>query len=205
MGSVTSESLGACRVRFPAMDQSKRLNMMKRPSILDACCGGKMFYFDKNDHRVLFMDIRNITTTLCDGRRFDISPDVVGDFRAMEFVNDTFSLVVFDPPHLLWNTGRSKIADIYGSLNPKAKPAGWQKIKYGALGKTDWQETIARGFQECFRVLKPGGFLIFKWNETDIPVSKILKLTPEKPILGHKSGKRSKTHWILFQKSEHND
>lgn len=28
--------------------------------ILDACCGGKMFYFDKNDPRVLFQDIRQI-------------------------------------------------------------------------------------------------------------------------------------------------
>ena len=25
--------------------------------ILDACCGGKMFYFDKHDPRVLFQDI----------------------------------------------------------------------------------------------------------------------------------------------------
>lgn len=25
-----------------------------RKTILDACCGGKMFYFDKHDERVLF-------------------------------------------------------------------------------------------------------------------------------------------------------
>ena len=31
--------------------------------ILDACCGGKMFYFDKNDPRVLFQDIRKEETT----------------------------------------------------------------------------------------------------------------------------------------------
>lgn len=35
--------------------------------ILDACCGGKMFYFDKNDERVLFQDIRKVSTHLCDG------------------------------------------------------------------------------------------------------------------------------------------
>ena len=46
-------------------------------------------------------------------------------------------------------------------------------------------------------------FLIFKWNETDIKVSDILKLTSEKPIFGHKSGKRSNTHWICFQKNTH--
>lgn len=72
--------------------------------------------------------------------------------------------------------------------------------KYGALDK-DWKETLKKGFAECFRVLRPGGFLIFKWNETDIKVSEILKLTQEKPILGHISGKRSNTHWILFMKN----
>lgn len=38
--------------------------------ILDACCGGKMFYFDKNDSRVLFQDIRDVETTLCDGNTY---------------------------------------------------------------------------------------------------------------------------------------
>ena len=42
--------------------------------------------------------------------------------------------------------------------------------------------------------------MIFKWNETDIKVSEVLKLTPEKPIFGHISGKRSNTHWICFMK-----
>lgn len=34
----------------------------------------------------------------------------------------------------------------------------------------------------------------------DIKVSEILKLTPEKPVFGHISGKRSNTHWICFMK-----
>lgn len=29
---------------------------MKFKPILDACCGAKMFYFDKHDPRVLFQD-----------------------------------------------------------------------------------------------------------------------------------------------------
>ena len=49
------------------------------------------------------------------------------------------------------------------------------------------------------------GVLIFKWNETDIKVSEILKLTNEKPIFGHKSGKRSNTHWICFMKGADNE
>ena len=30
---------------------------MNMKPILDACCGGKMFYFDKSDDRVLFQDL----------------------------------------------------------------------------------------------------------------------------------------------------
>lgn len=167
--------------------------------ILDACCGGKMFYFDKNDPRVLFQDIRNVETHLCDGRPFSVKPDVQADFTSMLYADCSFSMVVFDPPHLLRNTGLSKMADMYGSLNEKATPTDYQHIKYGAL-YSDWRDMISQGFKECFRVLKTGGFLIFKWNETDIKVSEVLKLTSEKPIFGHISGKRANTHWICFMK-----
>lgn len=172
---------------------------MNRKPILDACCGGKMFYFDKTDERVLFQDIREVDTCLCDGRSFIVKPDIRADFTDMPYEDESFSMVVFDPPHLLRNTGKSKMADMYGSLNEKATPTGHQHIKYGEL-YSDWRDMIGKGFKECFRVLKRGGFLIFKWNETDIKVSEILKLTEEKPIFGHISGKRSNTHWICFMK-----
>ena len=144
-----------------------------------------MFYFDKKDDRVLFCDNRQLKTILCDGRDYEINPEVLADFTALPFEDDTFSLVVFDPPHLLHNT--------------ESEITGWQQIKYGAL-TGDWKSELRKGFSECFRVLKPDGVLIFKWNETDIKVSEILKLTPVKPIFGHKSGKRSNTHWICFIK-----
>lgn len=145
-----------------------------------------MFYFDKHDERVLFQDIREVETTLCDGRKFEVSPDVVADFTNMPYPDNHFSMVVFDPPHLKY-TGSKKEMD------------GWQMIKYGAL-LPGWKTTLSKGFSECFRVLRPGGFLIFKWNETDIKVSEVLKLTAQKPIFGHISGKRANTHWICFMK-----
>lgn len=170
----------------PQTDVKVILN--KHALILDACCGGKMFYFDKEDPRVLFQDKRNIETTLCDGRHFEVKPDILGDFTNMPYPDNYFKMVVFDPPHL------KKTSD-------KEAASGWQMIKYGYLGQ-GWQETIRKGFAECFRVLAKYGFLIFKWNETDIPLSKILELTDQKPIFGHKSGKRSNTHWICFMKYE---
>jgi hypothetical protein len=59
---------------------------------------------------------------------------------------------------------------------------------------------LSQGFAECFRVLKPLGILIFKWNEHNVPVSQILALTTEKPLFGNRCGKSSKTHWIVFLK-----
>lgn len=162
------------------------MEMFDKP-ILDACCGGKMFYFDKKDNRVLFQDIRSVKSVLCDGRIFEVNPDVVADFTDMPYPDASFRMVVFDPPHLKY-TGSKKELD------------GWQMVKYGAL-QHGWKDVIAKGFSECFRVLMPCGFLIFKWNETDVKVSEILKLTPHKPIFGHISGKRSNTHWICFMKS----
>ena len=155
--------------------------------ILDVCCGGKMCYFDKHDPRVFFCDKRQIKTTLCDGRQFEVAPDLVADFTRLPFPSNSFKVVVFDPPHLLRN------------INANSCNVGWQHTKYGELN-TGWTDMLRLGFTECFRVLEPNGTLIFKWNETDIKLSEILKLTDQKPVLGHKSGKRSNTHWVLFVK-----
>ena len=97
--------------------------------------------------------------------------------------DETFDMVVFDPPHLTTLGDNSYLAKIYGRLK-----------------KETWQEDIRKGFTECFRVLKPKGVLIFKWNEYEIPVSKVLKLTDQQPLLGHPSGKQQKTHWLTFMK-----
>lgn len=141
-----------------------------------------MMWFDQQDQRALFGDIRSEEHTLCDGRAFNITPDLNMDFRDMPFADESFRLVVFDPPHLR-RAGRDS----------------WLRAKYGILGD-DWKEDLQRGFAECFRVLKPEGILIFKWNETQVPVGQILALTDQKPLFGHKSGKRADTHWICFMK-----
>jgi hypothetical protein len=55
---------------------------MTEPTILDMCCGSRMFWFDKQDARAVFADIRAEQHTLCDGRSLVINPDVIADFRA---------------------------------------------------------------------------------------------------------------------------
>jgi len=158
------------------------------PPVLDACCGSRMFWFDRRDRRAVFVDKRQERHTLPDvssaggARELVIDPDHVADFTALPFPSDTFALVVFDPPHFERNGARS-----------------WVGLKYGTLAG-DWTEMLRAGFAECFRVLRPEGTLIFKWCADEIPVSRILALTPERPLFGHKSGKNSKTHWIAFLK-----
>ena len=154
-------------------------------NVLDPCCGSRMMWFDKADQRTLFGDCREETHILLDRqyqRHLEIKPDVKLDFTKLPFDNNTFKLVVFDPPHLVHAGAKS-----------------WLAKKYGRLGK-DWQSDIRQGFSECFRVLEANGILIFKWNETQVLVSELLALTDEIPLFGHKSGKREKTHWITFMK-----
>lgn len=148
--------------------------------ILDACCGSKMFWFDKKNENTVFMDNRTLEDTLCDGRRLIIKPDIVADFKDMPFEDNTFYLVIFDPPHL-----------------KQAGKNSWLAKKYGTLDKQTWSQDIRQGFNECMRVLKPNGTLIFKWNEEQIKLKDILKVIEYKPLFGNK---RAKTHWLVFMK-----
>ncbi|HAL9138958.1 TPA: hypothetical protein H7V03_004578 [Escherichia coli] len=74
--------------------------MTGHAAILDMCCGSRMFWFDTNDERAIFSDIRKEEHTLCDGQHLIISPDLIADSRALPFADASFSVVVFDPPHL---------------------------------------------------------------------------------------------------------
>nr|DAX89277.1 MAG TPA: putative methyltransferase [Caudoviricetes sp.] len=148
--------------------------------ILDACCGSKMFWFDKQNEDTVFMDNRQIDTKLCDDRKLIVEPDIIADFRNIPFEDNTFYLVVFDPPHLR-----------------QAGQNSWLAKKYGTLDKQTWPSDLKQGFNECMRVLKPNGTLIFKWNEEQIKLKDILKVIEYKPLFGNK---RAKTHWLVFMK-----
>ncbi len=152
-----------------------------------------MFWFNHADERAVFVDRRNESHVLPDissaggSRTLEVRPDIVADFTALPFPDNSFAMVVFDPPHLV-----------------RCGKKGWQAKKYGKL-EGDWRGMLKQGFAECFRVLKPEGTLIFKWNEQEVPVSQILALTPEKPLVGQRCGKTAKTHWMVFMKQANVD
>lgn len=160
------------------------------PPILDACCGPRMMWFDSADRRALFIDKRQEVVPrdwTKDGKSAGrkpaiVAPDIVADFTALPFPDESFYLVVLDPPHLgLSRTGKSgKFRKLYGTL------------------PTDWQAVLRAGFAECFRVLRPHGVLIFKWAENSIKLSAVLELTPHPPLFGHRTVRS--THWIAFMK-----
>jgi SAM-dependent methyltransferase len=152
------------------------------PVVLDACCGPRMFWFDRDDARALFIDKRqeshamDLGTESTRGRLPSvIAPDVVADFTAMPFADESFYMVVFDPPHIMRHRGGL---------------SGCFSKKYGML-PSKWPEVLRAGFAECFRVLKPHGTLI-----TNIPVSHVLMTTPHKPLFGSRRGPH--THWYVF-------
>jgi SAM-dependent methyltransferase len=156
--------------------------------VLDVCCGSRMFWFDRQNPAALYIDKRRETHVLPDkssaggSRILVIDPDIQADFTKLPFDSNAFAMVVFDPPHLIHN-GRK----------------GWLAKKYGKLN-SDWRDELRKGFSECFRVLRHEGTLIFKWNEHEVPVSQILALTPEKPLIGNRCGKTAKSHWLVFMK-----
>lgn len=162
--------------------------IVRQPSVLDACCGSRMFWFDRADPRAVFVDKRRETHTLPDksskggSRELVIDPDIVADFTDLPFDDGQFALVVFDPPHFSRNGSN-----------------GWMAKKYGTL-EGDWRDELRRGFAECLRVLRPEGVLVFKWNEDEVSVSEIVALCDVKPLFGNRYGKHYKSHWIVFQK-----
>ena len=149
--------------------------------ILDACCGSKLFWFDKDNEYTTYMDIREESFEI-HGKKVNVTPDVVADFRDMPFEDNTYDLIVFDPPHLKW-----------------AGPNSIMKAQYGQLDKDTWPDDIRQGMSECMRVLKPTGTLIFKWNEAQVPLKDVLSAIPYRPLFGNK---RSKTHWLTFLKED---
>lgn len=158
--------------------------------VLDATCGSRMIWFNKNNPLALYADKRELEDEVIwksgngkSVRYVSVKPDVIADFTNLPFEDNTFYHVIFDPPHL------KKIGD-----------NAWLCKKYGKL-PDNWENVIRDGFNECMRVLKPNGTLIFKWNEFEIPVKDIIKVIGTEPLYGNRSGKQAKTHWMAFSRN----
>jgi SAM-dependent methyltransferase len=165
--------------------------------ILDATCGTKSIWYQKDLPFVTFMDKRSqIINTLQNGnalktkRVFRVKPDVIADWtKELPFSDGAFDLVVFDPPQCV-------------------KKDHWKESvihkRYGFLDEKTWRMDLEKGAAELFRVLRDDGFFILKWSEREIPLDDVLKLLPYQPLFGTRAGQRNNTHWILFVKRQIN-
>lgn len=171
-----------------ANEREHRRNTMEK-KILDVTCGSRTIWFNKTHPAAVYCDSRRESytgiwkSTKNDSeRQCVIAPDIQCDFTDLPFADDTFALVVFDPPHL-----------------ERAGENSWMRKKYGVLSD-NWPQMLHDGFHECMRVLKPDGVLIFKWSEVQIEAKKVWEAIGEKPLFGHRSGKQAKTFWGCFMK-----
>lgn len=160
--------------------------MKSGKKILDACCGGRMFWYDKQNDDTLFMDNRQVEKGAFNNNwnpNWCVQPDLVADFRHMPFEDASFKMVIYDPPHLTSGSEKSVI-----------------NKKYGLLNKQTWKQDVVDGFNECWRVLEENGVLIFKWNNANKKASELIKSFPFKPLFGDFTGKTGQTVWMTFIK-----
>jgi hypothetical protein len=155
--------------------------------ILDACCGGRHFWFDKDHPSAVYMDIREEAPGhIVHQVNHSVEPDIIGDYRDMVFEDETFHLVLWDIPHKLKGD------------------TGLITKKYGSLG-TYWEDDCRRGFNEIWRILKPMGVLAFKYSDLDVKTSEMLAVFPETPLVGTITKKSANsTYWFIFMKLPYN-
>lgn len=146
--------------------------------ILDATAGLRSMWIDKHYKDAIYIDIRP-----------EVKPDIICDSKHTPFENQTFDMIVFDPPHLHSNGNNS----IFGS-------------KYGGPYEKQYILDFVQGaFIEFERILKDEGVVMFKWSERDIELDKILKYTyPFIPIFGQFWASRYKgnTSWTCLVKDK---
>ena len=165
----------------------------QKMKILDATCGFKGIWYQKNHPFVTFMDRRkgifdfDNPSTLSRYRRYKVNPDIVSEWKDTPFPNNHFDMVVFDPPHLIKNKGSKE----YNMMKA-----------YGYLDKDTWRQDLKQGIKKLFDVLKPEGIFILKWCENSVKVEEVIKLCPYPPLFGSNTKSKGKTanFWILFLK-----
>ena len=143
--------------------------------ILDVTCGDRTIWFQKQHSQTIYCDKRHEEWDGMFGKQLNkngkkkrrhlvISPDIQCDFTKLPFDDDSFALVVFDPPHI-----------------KNLSENSWMRKSYGTLDD-GWKDMIHDGFTECIRVLKPDGVLVFKWSDISISTRDVIKAIGQEPL-----------------------
>jgi hypothetical protein len=162
---------------------------MKDKFILDACCSGRMMWYNKKHPNTIYMDIRKEEKGFIKGvPNFEVNPDVIGDFRNLpeEIKQRKFKLIAWDIPH----------------FKAKALTGAFLK-KFGGLNPETWDTDIENGFKELWEVLEDYGVLILKFSNYHIKFEDILRHFPVEPLFYNKTSgtdNKTETRWFCFMK-----
>ena len=161
--------------------------MVDEKFILDATAGFRMMWFNKHEPHTIYLD-----------QRPECEPDIVGDFRDLkQFPDETFRLIIFDPPHII--------------KNPTPQISNMER-DFGSLRPDTWKNDLKQAFSELWRVLAPMGILLFKWNTVCQSTPEVMATFHVKPLVyqisstrkdvydGQKRKKDCQTLWFCFMK-----
>jgi hypothetical protein len=148
--------------------------------VLDLTAGNRACWFDRNDARATFVDIRE-----------SVEPSVVADACSIPAaVGDGFDLVVFDPPHK--NNGAA---------------SGMQR-SYGHSDAAAITRLLSGAAREAHRVSRSGALMLFKWNDHTRKLATVLPLLAPywRPMLAHglkhQQERASQSFWCALTRED---
>jgi len=156
--------------------------------VLDATCGGRSIWIDKDHADAVYADLRIRDEGFCGhgGRTYSIQPDVQCDYRDLPFTADSFDAAVIDPPHATRGDGMEQLKGVVTK-------------KYGALEAETWHDDLRRAFAELWRVVRTAGTVVLKFNDVGVDFEDVISLAPEEPLVGTTTKKNNtETRWFLF-------
>jgi len=164
--------------------------------ILDATCGPKGMYHGLTrqftTEEIIFIDVRKGTFTSINypDKSVTVQPDILADDRHLPFRDNTFTLIIFDPPH-----GQYSMKSYLGP-------------RFGGLTSRELRYLFIYANIEFHRVLKTPGYLLIKCVDSDDYDYKVkraftnfkLLLDIKYPSQAHTKGSKTNTHWLLYVK-----
>lgn len=124
--------------------------------ILDVTCGGRSIWFNKHHPLALYCDQREVEYEQLFGkaqpatRHIKVHPDMIADFTDLPFDDNTFHLVVFDPPHIVSENGNNRwLTKAYGYYTSKEEAL--KSVVGGGTGVYESFETLWNARNEMGR------------------------------------------------------
>jgi len=134
--------------------------------------------------------------------RLKYPPGIYADNEDLPFKTGSFDVIYFDPPHGDW--GESSRHTDPKELRYEDGPNtffGWWRSRKGFFHYLDSSQ------EEFYRVLRDDGLLLFKWNETEISLNRVLipfnhrwRILIKTPIRSIYQRSKHVTYWIHLVK-----